>query len=103
SSRSSRRSSRSRNRAAARAGPPPAALGRNLDDVGRLRTLRALCGLVLDLRALVQRLEAAACDAGVMHEEVSPCLIGSDEAVALRIVEPLDGSGCHENTSLAYS
>src|SRR5262249_11612774 len=76
------------------------ALLRDHDDVLGLRALLALAGLVLHLRALGQRLEAGARDAGVVDEEVLRALVGRDEAVPLRVVEPLDGAGCHENTSL---
>src|SRR5205085_10877245 len=69
-------------------------------DVRGLRPLRALAGLELDLRAFDEGLEALASDLRVMDEQVLPALLGLDEAVALRVVEPLHGSGCHRrNTS----
>src|SRR5205814_2039783 len=60
----------------------------------------ALARLELDLRALGERLEAATEDLRMVDEEILPAFVGRDEAVPLRVVEPLDGSGCHENTSL---
>src|SRR3954470_22319397 len=69
------------------------------NDVGRHRALLALCGLVLDLRALGQGLEARTGDVAEVHEEVLAALLRRDEAEALGVVEPLDGSCCHENTS----
>src|SRR4051794_38819460 len=47
------------------------------------------------LRALGEGRVAVADDAGVMDEQVLASLIGSDEAEALLVREPLDGSGCH--------
>src|SRR4051794_6165052 len=67
-------------------------------DVRRLRALRPLARLVLHARALGERLEAGAGDIRVVHEEVLRSLVGSDEAVPLRIVEPLDGSVSHKKT-----
>src|SRR5207245_4205392 len=64
-------------------------------DVGRFRTLRALALLELHARALGERLEAVAGDAAVMDEEILRSLVGGDEAVPLRIVEPLDDSVGH--------
>ena len=64
-------------------------------DVHRLRPLVARLLLVLHLGVLGERLEALAVDAGVVDEQVPVSLIGSDEAVALLVVEPLHGSGRH--------
>src|SRR5439155_25197376 len=69
-------------------------------DVRRLRSLLTLTRLVLELRAFGERLEAIAGDVRVVDEEILVAFVRADEAVALRVVEPLDGSGCHENTSL---
>src|SRR5215207_113884 len=79
--------------------PRPARELRDLGHVGRFGPLRALALLVGDSCALRERLEALAGDAAVMHEQVLSAFIGSDEAVALAVVEPLDGSVCHKNTS----
>jgi hypothetical protein len=49
----------------------------------------------LDLLVLGERLEAGAGDAGVVHEHVAVTAVLRDEAEALGLVEPLDGSGCH--------
>src|SRR4051812_39504392 len=65
-------------------------------DVHRLRTLVARLLLVLDLRVLGERLETLAIDSRVVDEQVTVSVVRSDEAVALLVVEPLDGSGRHE-------
>src|SRR3954447_22361486 len=64
-------------------------------DVDGLRPLVAGLGVVGDLRALGERLEAARVDAGVVDEQVLATLVRRDEAEALVVVEPLNGSGCH--------
>src|SRR5579859_1931174 len=70
---------------------------RELDgaDVRRRGALGALLGLKRDLRALGQRLEAAARDRGVMDEQVLARIVGRDKAVALVVAEPLHGSSWH--------
>src|SRR5215208_125247 len=69
-----------------------------------LGALVALLRLELDLRALIEGLEARAFDRAEMDEEVLASLVRRDEAEALVRVEPLDGSGCHAHTSsTAYS
>jgi len=72
------------------------------NDIDCLGTLLALTRLVLDLGTFGQRLEAVARDIRVMHEEILAAVLGGDEAVSLGIVEPLDGSGCHVISSLAF-
>src|SRR4051794_39494419 len=74
---------------------------RDRNHVGRLRALRPLARLVLDLRALSERLEARARDLRMMDEQILAALFGGDEPVALRVVEPLHSASCHrKNTSL---
>src|ERR671923_487256 len=69
-------------------------------DVRGLGALRPLARLELHLRALGQRLEALAGDLREVDEHVLAAALRLDEAVALRVVEPLDGSGRHlTNTS----
>src|SRR3954453_8627807 len=82
--------------------PPPERRGlrreeRGLErlDVRRGGPLGTHFGVVADLRALSERLEAVAGDAAVVHEEVLALVVGRDEAEALVVAEPLDGSGCH--------
>src|SRR4051812_5852990 len=70
-------------------------------DVDGLRPLVAGLGVVGDLRALSERLEAARVDAGVVDEQVLATLVRRDEAEALVVVEPLNGSGCHVISSTA--
>src|SRR5215472_12550117 len=72
-------------------------------DGARLGTLRSVFGLELDVRTFRQRLEAFAADRAEMHEDVLAPITRGDEPKALRIVEPLHGSGCHENTSSRQS
>src|SRR5690606_1657564 len=62
-----------------------------LDLVG-LQALLALHDEEGDLLAFLQRLEAGALDRAEMHEQVGAALRG-DEAEALGVVEPLDGTG----------
>src|SRR5579884_3412525 len=71
------------------------------DDALRLGTLRPVDRVELHLRALRERLEAIACDRGMVDEHVLPTISRGDEPIPLRIVEPLHGSGCHTNTSSA--
>ena len=60
-----------------------------LADVGGLESLRTLGDLELDLIALAQALEALGLNGVEVHEHVVAALLGN-EAVPLRIVEPLD-------------
>src|SRR3954470_21429407 len=70
----------------------------------RLGALLTLDAVELDLRSLGERPEALAVDGAVMDEQVLAARVRGDEAIPLRIVEPLDGSGCHVcNTSPAIS
>src|SRR5262249_14499345 len=76
------------------------ALARDRSDGRRLRALLALAWLELDPGALVEALVALAGDLRVMDEQILSALVRRDEPVALRSVEPLDGTGSHGNTSL---
>src|SRR4051795_1758486 len=63
--------------------------------------LRALCPfdcVVLHLRALGKGLVALARDRRVVDEHVLATLFRGDEAIPLRVTEPLDGSSCHRKT-----
>src|SRR4051812_30951921 len=71
----------------------PSALERG--DVDGLRALVAGLGVVGHLGTLGEGLEAAGVDAGVMDEQVLAVVVRRDEAEALVVVEPLDGSGRH--------
>src|SRR3954449_6054578 len=64
-------------------------------DVDRLRALVTGLRLVLHARALGERAVAIGLDAGVVDEEVLAALVGRDEAKALLVAEPLDGTCCH--------
>src|SRR5207237_3676926 len=61
----------------------------------RGRALGPVLGLVVHLRALVQRLEALAGDRAVMNEHVLRAIVGCDEPVALVVAKPLDSSSGH--------
>src|SRR5688500_3275868 len=80
---------------AGRSDPAERRVGLDGLDVRRVRALGAVLGVVGDLRALGQRLEAAALDGGVVDEEVLALVVRGDEAEALLVAEPLHGSGCH--------
>src|SRR5205823_7046021 len=67
------------------------------DDVRGLRALRALAGLVFDLRALRERLEAVAAVLRLVDEQILAAVLGLVGAVALPSVDPFHGSGCHRN------
>src|SRR4051794_38749538 len=71
-------------------------------DVHSLRSLAALLRLVLDAGALRQGPEPVHLDVGVVDEEVLPPLVRRDEAVALRVVEPLHSSGRHYTSLRNY-
>src|SRR5881398_479357 len=64
-------------------------------DVAGLGAFGALFDLVLDLRAFGEALEALAGDRAEVNEDVVAAVCLRDEAVALRVVEPLHGSACH--------
>src|SRR5207237_4026124 len=75
---------------------PRARIGLTDDaDVAGLGSLGTLFDLVLDLRAFGEALEALAGDCAEVNEDVVAAVGLRDEAVALRVVEPLHGSGCH--------
>src|SRR3954465_4745687 len=69
-------------------------------DVGRLLALGSLGHFEADLLTFLQCLEPRHVDRGKMREQVFTAAVRRDEAEALRIVEPLNGSGCHSATSL---
>src|SRR4051794_13333322 len=64
-------------------------------DVDGLGTLVPGLSVVRDLGTLGERLEAVRVDAAVVDEEVLASLVRCDEAEALVVVEPLDGSCSH--------
>src|SRR3954453_22822010 len=73
----------------------PSPRGLKLGHIDGLGTLVPGLLVVGHFRVLLQRLEAAAVDARVMHEKVSVALVGRYEPVALLVVEPLDRTGGH--------
>src|SRR4051794_2608335 len=60
-----------------------------------VRTLGALLRVVGDLRTLGEGTEAVPLDRREMHEEVLAPVLRRDEAEALLVAEPLDGSDGH--------
>src|SRR3954452_617374 len=68
-------------------------------DVDSLGPLVAGLGVVGDLGPLGERLEAVAADAAVVDEQILAAVVGRDEAEALVVVEPLHGSGRHDDAS----
>src|SRR6478736_8148933 len=64
-------------------------------DVLRLRALRPLGDVELDLLVLVQRLVALRLDGRVVNEDVVAAVLLGDEAEALLSVEPLHGALSH--------
>src|SRR5438093_10264114 len=78
-------------------GPAASALG-DRNDVRRLRALGTLALLELHPSTLSEGLEAVAGDVAVMDEEILRALVGGDEAVPLRIIEPFDDSVSHKKT-----
>ena len=83
--------------------PDSRRLARDGRDGGRLGALLALAGLELDPGALVEGLVPLAGDLRMMDEQILPTLVGRDEPVSLRSVEPLNGTGSHMNPSLPNS
>src|SRR3954464_274167 len=73
----------------------PSPRGLKLGHIDGLGTFVPGLLVVGHFRVLLQRLEAAAVDARVMHEKVSVALVGRYEPVALLVVEPLDRTGGH--------
>ncbi len=63
------------------------------DDAECLHAFRALLRFDNDARAFVSGLEAVAAQTGDVQEHVGHSVIGNDEAVALRDVEPFDEAG----------
>src|SRR5674476_1001036 len=64
-------------------------------DVLRLRALRTLGDVELNLLVLIERAVSAAGDGRVVREHVGAAVLGSNEAEALFSVEPLHGASCH--------
>jgi hypothetical protein len=64
-------------------------------DVRRLVAFRPRGDVERNLLVFLQALEARTLDRGEVREHVLAAAIGGNEAKALRIVKPLDGSGCH--------
>src|SRR5919197_6451935 len=78
-----------------RAGSSVLLLALQQPHVGGLGALRPLRDVELDGLPLSKRAVAGRLDRAEMHEDVDAGF-GGDEAVALLVVEPLDGSNSHE-------
>ena len=85
--------------AAVRRRPLPRTQSADWRHVDGFGTLGPFSRLVLDARAIRQCAKAGGHDVRVVHEQVLPAFVGRDEAVALRVVEPLHGPGRHPATS----
>src|SRR5215213_10108987 len=70
-------------------------------DVRRLKALRPLDQIELDLSSFRKRAEALGLDRGEVDENVLSGLRG-DEAKALRIVEPLDFTGATHTSRFSF-
>src|SRR5207302_6648633 len=75
--------------------------GLHFPDVRRLRALGALGDLELHLLTLCEAAEALHLDGRVVDEHVLAASVGSDEAIAFRIVEPLHGTSRHPSLPFA--
>src|ERR1700733_7958425 len=75
-------------------GPTPALSGSDANVV-RLRPLRALLHVELDLLSVSKGPHAGTLDRRLMAKYVLAAAIRRDESEALRFVEPLYGAGCH--------
>ena len=64
-------------------------------DLGGLLPLRAIGHLERDALVFFERLESSVLNFRDVREKILAAAVGRDEAVALRVVEPLDGSCCH--------
>src|SRR5215831_16701343 len=71
---------------------PTAQLRAQLNDVGRLRALVARGLVELDLCVFFFQAEDVIRDRRVVDKEILVRPVGADEAVTLRVVEPLHGS-----------
>src|SRR6516164_3378413 len=64
-------------------------------DVLRLQALRSAAHFERHLLSLGEGAKPLGLDGGVVDEDVLASAVLGDEAKALRIVEPLHGTGCH--------
>jgi len=70
------------------------------DHVGSLRALRAVGDIKAHLLTFGQALEARTGDGAEMYEDIRATVVLGDEAEALGIVEPLDGSSIARHVTL---
>src|SRR5450631_2108661 len=68
--------------------------------VRRLLAFGALRDVEGNLLAFLEGLEALHLDGREVREEVFAAVVGRDEPVTLRVIEPLHSSGCHSITCL---
>jgi hypothetical protein len=64
-------------------------------DVGSLLAFRALRDFELDFLTFFQGLEAVHVDRGEVCEQILAAIIRSDEAETFGVIEPLNGTSCH--------
>jgi|SRR5690349_4432307 hypothetical protein len=88
---------RGENESGPRSGPALLRYALNRRDVCSLHAFGAALRFEADLLAFSEALEAVAANFGEVREQVVTAVIRGDEAEALCIVEPLDGTGIHKN------
>src|SRR2546422_601749 len=70
-------------------------------DVGGLLSLGPLHHVEADFLAFLEGLEAGHVDRREMREQVLAAVVGRDETIAFRVVEPLHGACCHALSLIA--
>src|SRR3979490_3386003 len=73
----------------------------DLLDVGGLLALGPLDYVEADFLAFLEGLEAGHVDRREMREQVLAAVVGRNETIALRVVEPLHGACCHALSLIA--
>jgi hypothetical protein len=73
----------------------------DFDVLGRLLTT-ITDNFIFDRLTLIERTKAGTFDSGDMDEHVSAAILGLNESIALRRVEPFDGAGSHHASLNEY-
>jgi len=66
-------------------------------DIGRLLAFRSLRDIEIHFLTFFESLEATHVDCGKVCEQIFAAIVGSDEAKAFGIIEPLNGTSCHKS------
>lgn len=69
-------------------------------DVGSLFAFGALNDFKAYFLAFLERFESFHIDGGKVREQIDAAIIGSNKTKTLRIIEPLNCTGCHVTISL---